>query len=114
MCYLNDAGPYLFLNYAFVYLLEILGCDSRLRNPEPTARFAGSFSGIVTEEHCEKNTGASLFIIKFPSTQNLPSYFWLSYLQVIAKARVPIIKFVEKRSGVAFDIRFAKQSSATI
>lgn len=29
-----------------------------------------------------------------------------SLLQVIGKARVPIIKFVEKRSGVAFDIRF--------
>ncbi|KAK2968459.1 hypothetical protein RJ640_004465 [Escallonia rubra] len=27
-------------------------------------------------------------------------------IQVIAKARVPIIKFVEKRSGVAFDISF--------
>lgn len=26
--------------------------------------------------------------------------------QVIGKARVPIIKFVEKRSGVSFDIRF--------
>jgi DNA polymerase sigma len=26
--------------------------------------------------------------------------------QVIGKARVPIIKFVEKRSGIAFDIRF--------
>ncbi|KAE9458117.1 hypothetical protein C3L33_09983, partial [Rhododendron williamsianum] len=27
-------------------------------------------------------------------------------IQVIAKARVPIIKFVEKRSGIAFDISF--------
>lgn len=26
--------------------------------------------------------------------------------QVIGKARVPIIKFVEKRSGLSFDIRF--------
>lgn len=29
----------------------------------------------------------------------------LEILQVIAKARVPIVKFVEKKSGVAFDIR---------
>jgi len=27
--------------------------------------------------------------------------------QVIGKARVPIVKFVEKRSGIAFDIRFS-------
>ncbi|EHA8589694.1 hypothetical protein COCNU_scaffold011959G000050 [Cocos nucifera] len=27
-------------------------------------------------------------------------------MQVIAKARVPIVKFVEKRSGISFDIRF--------
>ncbi|KAM0071458.1 putative Nucleotidyltransferase superfamily [Helianthus debilis subsp. tardiflorus] len=26
-------------------------------------------------------------------------------IQVIAKARVPIIKFVEKRSGISFDVR---------
>jgi non-canonical poly(A) RNA polymerase PAPD5/7 len=26
--------------------------------------------------------------------------------QVIGKARVPIIKFVEKKSGLSFDIRF--------
>ncbi|KAL3503219.1 hypothetical protein ACH5RR_037668 [Cinchona calisaya] len=31
-------------------------------------------------------------------------------IQVIAKARVPIIKFVEKRSGVAFDISFDAQN----
>ncbi|KAA8526835.1 hypothetical protein F0562_008936 [Nyssa sinensis] len=31
-------------------------------------------------------------------------------IQVIAKARVPIIKFVEKRSGVAFDISFDVQN----
>ncbi|XP_062090607.1 uncharacterized protein LOC133796920 [Humulus lupulus] len=31
-------------------------------------------------------------------------------IQVIAKARVPIIKFVEKRSGVAFDISFDLQN----
>lgn len=30
----------------------------------------------------------------------------LKNIQVIAKARVPIIKFVEKKSGIAFDIRF--------
>ena len=29
-----------------------------------------------------------------------------NFAQVIGKARVPIIKFVEKRSNVAFDIRF--------
>ena len=28
------------------------------------------------------------------------------FLQVIGKARVPIVKFVEKESGVAFDVRF--------
>lgn len=39
------------------------------------------------------------------------SWFWLPILQVIAKARVPIIKFVEKKSGVAFDIRFAYLSA---
>lgn len=32
--------------------------------------------------------------------------FFLFKNQVIAKARVPIIKFVEKKSGVSFDIRF--------
>lgn len=26
---------------------------------------------------------------------------------MIAKARVPIVKFVEKKSGVSFDIRFS-------
>lgn len=31
-------------------------------------------------------------------------------IQVIAKARIPIIKFVEKRSGVAFDISFDVQN----
>ncbi|KAM6600901.1 hypothetical protein CsatA_020510 [Cannabis sativa] len=31
-------------------------------------------------------------------------------IQVIAKARVPIIKFIEKRSGVAFDISFDLQN----
>ncbi|GMP65773.1 hypothetical protein CsSME_00026433 [Camellia sinensis var. sinensis] len=31
-------------------------------------------------------------------------------IQVIAKARVPIVKFVEKRSGVAFDISFDLQN----
>ncbi|KAF9610933.1 hypothetical protein IFM89_025743, partial [Coptis chinensis] len=31
-------------------------------------------------------------------------------MQVIAKARVPIIKFIEKRSGVAFDISFDVQN----
>ncbi|PSS05599.1 Non-canonical poly(A) RNA polymerase [Actinidia chinensis var. chinensis] len=31
-------------------------------------------------------------------------------IQVIAKARVPIIKFVEKRSGIAFDISFDVQN----
>lgn len=29
--------------------------------------------------------------------------------QVIAKARVPIIKFVEKRSGISFDVRLENQ-----
>ncbi|KAF9618140.1 hypothetical protein IFM89_000256 [Coptis chinensis] len=32
-------------------------------------------------------------------------YLPTSDIDVIAKARVPIIKFIEKRSGVAFDIR---------
>ncbi|KAH7544147.1 hypothetical protein JRO89_XS15G0116900 [Xanthoceras sorbifolium] len=31
-------------------------------------------------------------------------------IQVIAKARVPIVKFVEKRSGIAFDISFDVQN----
>lgn len=30
----------------------------------------------------------------------------LLFEQVIAKARVPIIKFVEKKSGISFDIRY--------
>ncbi|KAL6570609.1 hypothetical protein OROGR_000159 [Orobanche gracilis] len=34
-------------------------------------------------------------------------------IQVIAKARIPIIKFVEKRSGVAFDISFDVQNGPT-
>lgn len=36
------------------------------------------------------------------------SWFIISPLivQVIAKARVPIIKFVEKKSNIAFDLRF--------
>jgi DNA polymerase sigma len=32
--------------------------------------------------------------------------------QVIAKARVPIIKFVEKTSGIAFDIRYTSLAFA--
>lgn len=34
------------------------------------------------------------------------SYLVWLFFQVIAKARVPIVKFVEKESGVAFDLRF--------
>ncbi|KAL6529726.1 hypothetical protein OROGR_015349 [Orobanche gracilis] len=34
-------------------------------------------------------------------------------IQVIAKARIPIIKFVEKKSGVAFDISFDVQNGPT-
>ena len=34
--------------------------------------------------------------------------------RVIAKARVPIVKFVEKRSGVAFDIRFNQNLSFSL
>lgn len=30
---------------------------------------------------------------------------------MIAKARVPIVKFVEKESGIAFDIRFVSSQS---
>lgn len=30
----------------------------------------------------------------------------LSFEQVIGKARVPIIKFIEKQSGISFDIRY--------
>lgn len=32
---------------------------------------------------------------------------------MIGKARIPIIKFVEKTSGIAFDIRFTFVSFAT-
>lgn len=38
--------------------------------------------------------------------QVLVSYLFSMVAQVIAKARVPIIKFVEKTSGIAFDIRY--------
>lgn len=38
--------------------------------------------------------------------QVLVSYLFSMVAQVIAKARVPIIKFEEKTSGIAFDIRY--------
>lgn len=47
-----------------------------------------------------------MFYLKYYWGQTLASYCSLWILQVIAKARLPIIKFIEKTSGVAFDIRF--------
>lgn len=48
-----------------------------------------------------------ILYLKYYCGKILASYFfslWIS--QVIGKARIPIIKFVEKTSGIAFDIRF--------
>ncbi|KAK8348307.1 hypothetical protein V6Z11_A06G074900 [Gossypium hirsutum] len=58
---------------------QVILIDSRVRYKKSTDWFVCSFQGIISKGNCKKD--------------------------VTAKARMPIIKFVKKKSGVAFDIR---------
>ena len=63
------------------------------------------FLGHCHKRELQRKYRCTSSMIRLP----LSSKFHLTcflLIQVIAKARVPIIKFVEKRSSVAFDIRF--------
>ncbi|XP_016754635.1 terminal nucleotidyltransferase 4B isoform X3 [Gossypium hirsutum] len=59
---------------------QVILIDSRVRYKKSTDWFVCSFQGIISKGNCKKD--------------------------VTAKARMPIIKFVKKKSGVAFDISF--------
>jgi len=49
----------------------------------------------------------SVFLLPIKSCrQEVSDVLLVNLYQVIGKARVPIIKFVERKSGLSFDIRF--------
>lgn len=91
-----------------------IGRNYGIRYQKSSVRINGSLQSPVATRCGKEDTGIAIFKM-IQSQLTLDGYVNVCvYLckrlsfhdyQVIAKARVPIIKFVEKRSGISFDIR---------